>query len=169
MIALLSSIFGIVSGLLPSLISLLQKRMEYQDELKLIELKIEAATKNLELQTVVTDMSTLVEEGKDLRLADSLIDGGQFINTLRASIRPVITYVFFGLFIITKLAAAFVMLAQGINIPDMLNAIWDTHTVALFGAIMGFWFGSRAVTKMEEMRQQRNDARSNSTNVSIRK
>lgn len=136
--------------------------MEYQYELRLMELKIEAATKNLELTALVTDMSTLVEEGKDIRYHDSVIDGGEFINTLRASIRPVITYVFFIVFVVTKLAAMFVMVAQGINIPDMLNAIWDTHTVALFSAIMGFWFGSRAVTKMEDIYQQRNSTRSNS-------
>jgi hypothetical protein len=82
---------------------------------------------------------------------DKSLDGGKFINALRASIRPVITYSFFFLFCAVKIAAAYVMLANGQSVPEMLKAVWDIETMSLFSTIIAFWFGSRVMEKQERM------------------
>ena len=84
---------------------------------------------------------------------DKSLDGGKFINTLRASIRPVITYTFFSLFVGVKVAAAYVMLSSGQSVPEMLNAVWDVETMSLFSTIIAFWFGSRVMEKRDSIPQ----------------
>jgi hypothetical protein len=54
------------------------------------------------------------------------------------------------MFVIIKGSAAYVMIQNGNDIPTMLQAIWDIETMAIFGSIMGFWFGSRAIEKFRK-------------------
>ena len=40
------------------------------------------------------------------------------------------------------------MFSKGYDGIAILNAVWDVYTMAIFGSIMGFWFGSRAITNL---------------------
>jgi hypothetical protein len=42
------------------------------------------------------------------------------------------------------------MIANGQSVPEMLDAVWDSETMALFSTIMAFWFGSRIIEKMDD-------------------
>jgi hypothetical protein len=106
------------------------------------------AEANLDIETI----KAIVSDGQSIRAHDSTIDGGKFLNALRASIRPVVTYVFFFTFIIIKVVAMGTMIAIGADIPTIVATIWDTETMALFGTIMAFWFGSRFLEKRENAR-----------------
>jgi hypothetical protein len=75
------------------------------------------------------------------------MDAGGFINALRGSVRPVITYVFFGLFIAVKVTALISLMEEGNDLAGSINLIWDDATSGLFAAIISFWFGGRAVSK----------------------
>lgn len=78
----------------------------------------------------------------------SLTTDSKIINALRASIRPVITYVFFFLFLVVKLVGLWVAwFVQHVSFGESMLALWDPDTAALFAAIMGFWFGNRAISK----------------------
>jgi hypothetical protein len=69
-----------------------------------------------------------------------------FVGGLRKSVRPVITYLFFALFATVKVTS----LLQALESQDFYAAIalvWDEETQIIFAAIMGFWFGSRALDK----------------------
>jgi hypothetical protein len=41
------------------------------------------------------------------------------------------------------------MIKTGQSVPEMLNAVWDTETMALFSTIIAFWFGSRMIEKQD--------------------
>jgi hypothetical protein len=41
------------------------------------------------------------------------------------------------------------MIQTGQSIPEMLKAVWDTETMALFSTVIAFWFGSRTLEKMD--------------------
>jgi len=148
MIALLSTIFGLASSVFPSIVKLIEKSQDHRYELELTKLKIDAATKGLEINSIIESAKADVEEGKSLREHDTYSNGNEFLDNLRASIRPVLTYFFFILFCGIKIAAASLMFEQGRNPVEILNAVWDVYTTAIFGSIMGFWFGSRAITHL---------------------
>lgn len=149
MLALLSPLFGIMGSLLPSIVRIFERRQELKHEIELTRIKIEAAEKNAKIELEATAIKADVDEGESVRRHDRSLRGNQFIDTLRASIRPVITYVFFFFFIAVKTAAAYVMLSNGQSVPEMLKAVWDVETMSLFATIIAFWFGARTLEKME--------------------
>ena len=108
---------------------------------------MEAAVQNAQVQIAIEDAKADVADAESVRSYDNNIDGGKFINALRSSIRPVITYVFFITFIVIKTAVIVVMIKQNASMVEMIKAVWDQDTMARFGAVMGFWFGSRILEK----------------------
>ena len=148
MFALLSPILGIFGSLLPSIVRIFERKQELRHELELTRIRMQEISLKGKLKADIENIKADVDEGKSVRSHDMSLDGGKFINALRASIRPVITYAFFLLFVAVKVAAAYVMLKQGQSVPEMLKAVWDAETMALFSTIIGFWFGSRVFEKM---------------------
>lgn len=146
-LALLSPLIGIIGSVIPSIMKYFDRRQELKYELQLTQLKIDAAIKQVQIQADVENIKADVEEGKSIRTHDSDIVYNSFFNTLRASVRPVITYIFFILFVAVKVAAAYVMLSNGQDVPTMLKSVWDTETMALFSTIVAFWFGTRTLEK----------------------
>lgn len=163
MLALLSPLFGILGSLLPSIVRIFERKVEMKHEIELTRLKMEAALVQTKVQLDIESIKADVVEGQSVRDHDKSIDGGKFLNALRASIRPVITYLFFFLFCAVKMAAAYVMIKNGQSIPEMLNAVWDIETMSLFSTIIAFWFGSRVMEKME-----RNSVSGSGYNVSVK-
>jgi hypothetical protein len=151
MLALLSPFLGILGSLLPSIVRIFERKQEIQYELKLTQIKLEAAERQADLQYHVEEIKADAELRQSALDHDKSLDGGKFINSLRASIRPVITYSFFILFVAVKWAAAYTMIANGQDIPTMLDAVWDPDTMSLFSTIIAFWFGSRVMEKQEKI------------------
>jgi hypothetical protein len=152
-LALLSPLFGIIGSLLPSIVRIFERKQEIKYELELTKVKLDAAERQANLDFNIE----MVKSDSQLRQSaldhDKSIDGGKFINALRASVRPVITYTFFLVFIAVKVAAAYVMLTTGQSVPEMLKAVWDAETMALFSTIIAFWFGSRVMEKQGQVPQ----------------
>jgi hypothetical protein len=159
-LTIISSLLGILSSTIPSVIKYLERKQEISYELAITNLKIEATIRGVELEqelqkikTIQGESEDLVEEGSSLRQHDLGLTGGSFIGDLRASVRPVITYAFFGLFLGVKVLVAIVIVSQaGLNINTMQTfsaSILDESTIAIFGTILGFWFGSRSLAKNE--------------------
>ncbi len=150
MLALLSPLIGIFGSLLPSIVRIFERKQELKYEIELTKIKLDASLEAAKANLVLEEVKADIAEGQSLRDHDKSIDGGKFLNALRASIRPVITYVFFILFVAVKVSAAYVMLSSGQSVPEMLDAVWDSETMALFATIMAFWFGSRVIEKMDD-------------------
>jgi hypothetical protein len=151
MLTLLSSIFGIFAGLLPGLLRLWERRYQQKHELEMLRARIEGHAKGVELTTQVEDGRSLVREGIDLRSHDRSLSGNDVIETLRASVRPTITYSFFGLFCLIKIMAMVKLYYIDAPPDQILNAIWGEEETVLLAAILSFWFGSRITTKLEEL------------------
>ena len=151
MLTLLSSIFGILSGLLPGLLRMWERRYEQKHQLEMLRTRLEGMAKGVEMVSTVEDGRNLVREGIDLRNHDLYLSGNNNIETLRASVRPIITYSFFGLFCLVKISAIIIMMTGGVSVEQMLNTIWGEEETVLLAAVLSFWFGSRITTKLEEL------------------
>lgn len=147
LIALLSPFFGILGSLLPSIVRIFERKQELMFQKETLKLQMEAAVQNAHVQIAIEDAKADVADANSVRSFDNNIDGGWFINALRSSLRPVVTYVFFITFILIKVAVVYVMIQQNASMPQMIAAVWDQDTMALFGAVMGFWFGTRILEK----------------------
>lgn len=151
MLALLSPFFGIIGSLLPSIVRIFERKQEIKYELELTKIKMDAAERQADLDFNIEMVKGDALSRQSALDHDKSLDGGKFINALRASVRPVITYTFFFVFVAVKVAAAHVMLTTGQSVPEMLKAVWDPETMALFSTIVAFWFGSRVMEKQERL------------------
>ncbi|MCP5364124.1 MAG: hypothetical protein H6905_02630 [Hyphomicrobiales bacterium] len=94
-----------------------------------------------------------IAESKALYRHDAQPSGVKWVDGLRASVRPVITYAFFVLFAAVKGSGLYILIAiEGLALAEALPRIWDNETAALFGAVVSFWFGSRSLAKLRQGR-----------------
>ncbi len=117
--------------------------------------KLEQMTHMAELRKMGFDQDVKMYEqqasdNEHQRLIDHDIAIAQstgFVAGLQKSVRPVITYCFFGLFAAIEVSLLLDALEQGVELSAALNVLWDDDTKAIFAAIISFWFGSRAIDK----------------------
>ena len=147
MITLLGSLLGFATSFLPEVLNYFKRGQEQKHELQKKKMEKELMAKRSEFKIQELDKEAEIKEAEGLYKHDS-VDAGGFINALRGSVRPIITYAFFGLFVAIKVTALLSLLNQsGVSLTMALDTIWDDQTAGLFAAIMSFWFGNRAVSK----------------------
>ena len=147
MMTLLGSLLGFGTSFLPEVLNFFKAGQEHKHNLERMKVEMQLMEKRSELQLQIMDKQADIKETEGLYKHDS-IDAGGFVNALRGSVRPVITYAFFGLFVAIKAVAVMTLInEQGVDLEAALNVIWDDNTAGLFAAIMSFWFGNRAVSK----------------------
>ena len=146
MITLLGSLLGFGTSFLPEVLNYFRAGQEHKHNLERMSLEMDMMTKRNELKLNIIDKQAEIKETEGLYKHDSM-DAGGFINALRGSVRPVITYVFFGLFVAIKVTALISLMDAGNDLGRSLSLIWDDATSGLFSAIISFWFGGRAVSK----------------------
>tara|TARA_R100000734_G_scaffold18928_1_gene17103 strand:- start:618 stop:1079 length:462 start_codon:yes stop_codon:yes gene_type:complete len=147
MMTLLGSLLGFGTSFLPEILNYFKRGQEQKHELQKMQMEMELLAKRSELKIKELDKEAEIKETEGLYQHDS-VDAGGFINALRGSVRPIITYAFFGLFVAIKVTALLALMNNdGMGLSMALDIIWDDQTAGLFAAIMSFWFGNRAVSK----------------------
>ena len=146
MITLLGSLLGFGTSFLPEVLNYFKAGQEHKHNRERMSLVMDMMAKRNELKLNIIDKQAEIKETEGLYKHDSM-DAGGFINALRGSVRPVITYVFFGLFVAIKVTALISLMDAGNDLGRSLSLIWDDATSGLFAAIISFWFGGRAVSK----------------------
>ena len=148
MISLLGTLLGFGTSIVPEILGYFKQKQANQQELAMLEAKAKYAEKLSELKLKELDAQADIVEAQSIYSHDNNIDSGSFVNALRGSVRPVITYAFFILFASIKTTALITMMSNdGVDLSVALVAIWDDETQAIFSAIIAFWFGNRAMSK----------------------
>ena len=147
MMALLGSLLGFGTSFLPQVLDFFNKRQEHKNKLEEMRLRGELAAAGVDLQIKVLDKQAEIEEVKGLYAHDAGIKSGGFVDALRGSVRPVITYCFFALFVATKVVIMLKVMELGGDWMAGVELMWDDETAGLMSAILAFWFGNRAVSK----------------------
>ncbi len=151
MITLISTIVGFLASLLPAVIKYLEKKQDNGHEITLRKLEIEAASQGIALQARMEQIKAVIEENRAIYVHDGSLTASQFINDLRASVRPVITYTFFFLFCGIKIILLMEGIKTGLPIEKLIVLVWDEYTASIFGGILAFWFGTRMWEKTEAL------------------
>jgi hypothetical protein len=146
MMTLLGSLLGFGSSFLPEVLNFFKAGQEHKQKMESMKLEMELMSKRSELQLNMLDKQADIKETEGLYKHDS-IDAGGFVNALRGSVRPVITYAFFGLFVAVQIVIMVKVMDEGGNWAAAVTLMWTAETSGLFAAIMSFWFGNRAVSK----------------------
>jgi hypothetical protein len=140
MLSLLGSAFGFVTGLAPAVFKYFERKQDNAQELAMMDKQIESnksvATSNLQATIVQSDAASVVGSQKaETRIT---LKASQWVINTVAMVRPVIAYSFFFLFAYLEVSLVMGWLEQ-----DVFKTAWDEDTKAIFGAIIGHYFGYR--------------------------
>jgi maltodextrin utilization protein YvdJ len=171
MITLLSTIVSFLMGGLPKLLEAFQDRADKKHELALAQMQIQRElemrkagfeaqeriehikSEQLEIETKSSEKTALIgaqqAEMQAIYAHDTSLNEGtsQWMHNLRASVRPVITYGFFFLLVVTDVALIWHGINLNVSFDKLAEQIWTTETQTLFAAIVSFHFGGRAFGK----------------------
>ena len=148
MISLLGTLLGFGTSIVPEILGYFKQSQVNKQELAMLEAKAKYAEQLSTLKIQELDAQAEIEETKGLYAHDRSIDAGGFINGLRGSVRPIITYLFFLMFSSVKGTMIYAMIAnQNLDWTVAIETAWDPETAAIFSAIIAFWFGNRAMSK----------------------
>ena len=145
MIALLGSLLGFGTSFLPQVLDFFKQKQEHKNKLETIKLQGELFAQGVNLELQVLDKKAEIEETKAIYQYANPTSG--FAAGLAGSVRPIITYLFFALFMATKVVIMVKVMQDGGDWMQGVDLMFDDETKALFAAIISFWFGNRAVSK----------------------
>ena len=149
MLSLLGAALGCGTSVLPSVIDLFQQRQKDAQELKMLEAKGKYAAQlsSLKLDELESKADIAETEGIYASMRAANAKSG-FAAALSGSVRPVITYLFVGFFLVVQITSLMYAMNNGADFRDALNEVWSQDVNLLFTSIISFWFGSRQFAKL---------------------
>lgn len=148
MISLIGTLIGFGTSIVPEVLGYFKQKQANEQELNMLEAKAKYASQLSEMKLKELDAEADIQETKSIYEHDRTINSSPFIDSLRGSVRPVITYLFFMMFICVKATLMYALISgQNIDWTVAIETAWDTETQAIFSAILAFWFGNRAMSK----------------------
>lgn len=161
MLSLISTLAGILTSGLPSLLGFFQDKADKKHEMELARIQTErelalaergflAQQKVEEIRTDQVAMQTEAQmQGAALAHDQKIMErASTWVVNLNGIVRPAVTFLFIFELIAINLSLTYWFMSTGsINtIDDMLKAadvIFSEDEMAMLGGIVGFWFGSR--------------------------
>ena len=160
MLSLISSLMGFAAGGLPKVLDFVQDRGDKKHELALMAMQREreialakegfiAQARVEEIKTDQIAMQTQAQEKLAMWKHDMKIGEGAstWVINLRASVRPVVTYLFVGLLIVVDVAGIWYAYSTGVAFSVAMDMVFSDDEMAILAAIISFWFGSQAFSK----------------------
>lgn len=171
MLTLLSTLISFLMGGLPKLLDFFQDRSDKKHELALASMQTErelamlekgyaaqAKVEEIRLDEIKTSSSAETTQAiigaqqaemQALYAHDMSLNEGtsQWVKNLRALVRPLITYGFFGLLVMIDGLLFWHGFKQNVDFTTLAEQLWDNDTQALFASIIAFHFGGRAFGK----------------------
>jgi len=160
MLSLISSLMGFAAGGLPKLIDVYQQKGDQKHELALMAAQREreialakegfvAQARVEEIKTEQIEMQTQAQEKLAMWKHDMKIGEGAstWVINLRASVRPVVTYIFVGLLVVVDIAGIWYAYSTGVAFAEAMDLVFSDEEMAILAAIISFHFGGRAFSK----------------------
>ena len=148
---LLGSVLGFGGSVVPAITDHFKTKANNKFELQKMEKMAELRAAGFDHEMKMFETQAADKEHDRLIQHDISINQGKgIIAGLQKSVRPIITYCFFGLFCVIEVTLLMQALEEGKSIADSLGILWDDDTKAIFAAIISFWFGSRAIDKSRQ-------------------
>jgi len=148
MSGMLGSLLGFGGSVVPGIMD--HFKTKAQNKFRLEEMTHMAELRKMGFDQDVKMYEQQASDQEHQRLIDhdiAIAKSTGFIAGLQKSVRPVITYAFFGLFVTIEISLLNDALDKGAELSEALAVLWDDDTKAIFAAIISFWFGSRAIDK----------------------
>jgi len=164
MIALFSALLGFIGSAFPDFIKLFRDGRDRTHELALLKLQMDYDREKLGAQRESAQadyayklQEIAVTERQTLNSGAGTANGAMgiyWVDALAGSVRPMITYCFFGVYVGVKLCQFRLLLdpalpwQQAMRASQAMVSLWTEDDMGIFAAVIAFWFGSRALGKV---------------------
>jgi hypothetical protein len=160
MMTMLSTFLSFMAGGLPKILQIFQDRQDKKHELALVAAQKErelalaergfiaqARVEEIKLEQIQTQ--TALEERQSLYEHDMKIGEGasQWMINLRASVRPVVTYIFVIELVALNVAGVWYAYTTGIPFAAAMAEVFSDDEMLILSSIIAFWFGTQAFGK----------------------
>ena len=160
MMTMVSTFLSFLAGGLPKILSIFQDRQDKKHELALVaaqkdrELALaekgflaQARVEEIKLEQIQTQ--TAGEERQALYQHDMEIGKGasQWMINLRASVRPVVTYIFVLELVALNITGVWYAYTTGIPFAVAMENVFGDDEMLILSSIIAFWFGTQAFNK----------------------
>ena len=156
MLSILSGILGFATSGLPSVLKFFEQKGDNAHEEAMAKLEMERALamaekgfasqeKIEEFKTDQVEMETYAEERVALYKHDEkhAQNASTWVINLRASVRPIITYIFVFILLVVDFVGLYWAIQSGHNYAEAMHIVFSNEEMAILASIIGFWFGSR--------------------------
>ena len=160
MMTMVSTFLSFLAGGLPKILQVFQDRQDKKHELAILsmqkERELELAAKGFQAQAHIEEikteqiaMQTAAEERVALYQHDMEIGKGasQWMINLRASVRPVVTYIFVLELVAINIAGVWYAYTTGIPFAIAMDNVFSDDEMLILSSIIAFWFGTQAFAK----------------------
>lgn len=160
MMTMISTFLSFLAGGLPKILQIFQDRQDKKHELALVaaqkERELALAEKGFLAQARVEEIKleqiqtqTAGEERQALYQHDIEIGKGasQWMVNLRASVRPVVTYIFVLELVALNITGIWYAWHQGVPFAVAMENVFGDDEMLILSSIIAFWFGTQAFNK----------------------
>ena len=160
MMTMISTFLSFLAGGLPKILTIFQDRQDKKHELALVAAQKErelalaergfiaqAKVEEIKLEQIQTQ--TAGEERQALYAHDIEIGKGasQWMINLRASVRPVVTYIFVLELVALNATGVWYAYTQGVPFAIAMDNVFSDDEMLILSSIIAFWFGTQAFQK----------------------
>lgn len=157
MLTIISTILGFLSSAFPEIIKYFKTKQDYAHEKEMYTLQVESMKTEHEFKMREMEATADIKESEALYKASEIkltgwvvVDG--IIALYNSSVRPTLTYAFLTLYGLAKFGQYQVTVASSASPSEAIWKVYNTEDMALFAAIVGYWFGQRGMKyTMEHM------------------
>jgi len=148
----IGSLFGGLFRLAPELLKFLDKKEDRQHELAMLDKQreYELAKGSIVIEQKSIEYSTAQLEAISEAFQEQATTASKsykFVAALSALVRPMVTYVMFGLYVCFKLTTMYYGLDSGVPWVTVVQQSWTPDDFAMLNATIMFWFVGRSITR----------------------
>jgi len=156
MFSIIAGILGFATSGLRSVLDYFKNKGDQKHEQAMARLEMErtmemakagyASQERIEeFRTDQVEMETYAQERLALYKHDEKLAEGAspWVINLRASVRPVITYLMLFVLLFVDIVGLIWAIKSGVDFATAMEIVFSNEEMAIFASIIGFWFGSR--------------------------
>ena len=160
MITLLTTLVSFLAGGLPKILDFFQDKQDKAHELHLVKMTTERElalaaqgfVAQQRIEEIRTDQIALQAQSDTIQAAlahDAKIGEGAstWVINLRASVRPIVTYIFVLELVIINLIAMWWAVQTNVDFKTALDLVFSEDEMLIVSSIVSFWFGTQAFAK----------------------
>lgn len=145
MITAISALIGFVGSIFPDLLAMVKDRADREHELIILDMQLKQQREGHSQR--LAEIHAQADVGEAKLLYTTYATGVLWVDALNGTVRPVLAYAFFLLYLMVKWMQ-FSMFDSQSALPWQFDVLWGEEDRAIFAGIIAFYYGQRAMSKL---------------------